>query len=91
MIAKNDLTKAVLGCRYDSFTNTMTILIPEDYTNIIIEQTDKCNDCYFPPTSLGIDTLFTMDDGFTHTLGHKLNIKQGYGNLYLTNGSRLEM
>lgn len=91
MVAKNYLGGNELGCRYDSFTNTITIKIPTEFTNFTVEEREKCNDCYFPPTYKGIDTLFTIDDGTTHTLGHKLSIKQGYGNLHLTKGSRIEM
>jgi hypothetical protein len=91
MIALDFLTRNELGCRYDSFSNTIAIKIPTKFTNIIIEQRDKCNDCYFPPSWKGIDTLFTIDDGLIHTLGHKLSVKPDFGNLHLSNGSRLDM
>jgi len=91
MVALDFLTRNELGCRYDSFSNTIAIKIPANFTNIIIEQRDKCNDCYFPPSWKGIDTLFTIDDGLIHTLGHKLSVKPDFGNLHLSNGSRLDM
>ena len=58
----------------------------------VLELKDPCmDDCYFPPTSMTIDSVFNFNLGVTKTLAHALDIIPGDGILNITNMSRMSI
>ena len=57
-----------------------------------LEMADPCAaDCYFPPTSRTIDSLFLFNIGQQKPLNHDLDIVAGAGNLSISNMSRMSI
>ncbi|MCG9879318.1 MAG: hypothetical protein MH472_01840, partial [Bacteroidia bacterium] len=65
--------------------------IPAEEKSFTIQTKQTCSDCYFPPVGTHIDTTFMADDGLTHTLGLPKKINYPYGNLEISNSTKINM
>lgn len=83
--------KYVIGQNYyaDSFKIDVTVSQPGEF---IIELADPCQaDCFFPPNTAPIDSLFVFETGTTEVLGHDLDIVQDKGEMHITKGSKMSI
>jgi hypothetical protein len=91
MVAIIDITADTLKGRYDSLSNFMYLVLPQQATGFSIIQKDLCSDCYCPPLGTNFDTLFVANDGLKHTLGNSKKITSNYGQVKITNSTQIEM
>jgi hypothetical protein len=91
MVAIIDITADTLKGRYDSLSNFIYLVLPQQATGFSIMQKDLCADCYFPPLGTNFDTLFVANDGLKHILGNSKKITSNYGQVKITNSTRIEM
>ena len=91
MVAIIDITADTLKGRYDSLSNFIYLVLPQQATGFSIMQKDLCADCYFPPLGTNFDTLFVANDGLKHILGNSKKITSNYGQVKITNSTQIEM
>ncbi|MCK6610617.1 MAG: PKD domain-containing protein [Bacteroidia bacterium] len=91
MVAILDITADTLQGRYDSLSNFIYLVLPQQATGFSIMQKDLCADCYFPPVGTNFDTLFVANDGLKHILGNSKKITANNGQVQIINSTQLEM